>query len=127
MTLAASSLNRVSRKVSAKHCQQTLLAFFLAAFTISCDERHQSQNVESKPKHLQTVTINNIEPRRDVAVDRQVQQPELARAYAAVQPKEVLQFPWSYMYRIGGVGPGNDDELGKVRARPGVGSDAERD
>jgi hypothetical protein len=67
MTLAASSLNRVSRKVSAKHCQQTLLAFFLAAFTISCDERHQSQNVESKPKHLQTVTINNIEPRRDVA------------------------------------------------------------
>ena len=31
-------------------------------------------------------------------------QPELARAYAAVQSKEVLQFPWSYMYRIGGVG-----------------------
>jgi hypothetical protein len=67
MTLAASSLNRVSRKVSAKDCQQTLLAFFLAAFTISCDEHHQSQNVESKPKRLQTVTINNIEPRRDVA------------------------------------------------------------
>jgi hypothetical protein len=43
-------------------------------------------------------------------------QPELARAYAALQPKEALQFPWSYMYRIGGVGlqiarkpePGND-------------------
>ena len=67
MTLAASSLTGVSRKVSAKHCQQTLLAFFLAAFTISCDEKHQSQNVESRPKRFQTVTINNIEPRRDVA------------------------------------------------------------
>ena len=67
MTLAASSLTRVSRKVSAKHCQQTLLAFFLAAFTISCDEKRQSQNVESRPKRFQTVTINNIEPRRDVA------------------------------------------------------------
>jgi hypothetical protein len=44
-----------------------LLAFFLAAFTISCDEKHQSQNVESRPKRFQTVTINNIEPRRDVA------------------------------------------------------------
>ena len=67
MMLAASSLTGVSRKVSAKHCQQTLLAFFLAAFTISCDEKHQSQNVESRPKRFQTVTINNIEPRRDVA------------------------------------------------------------
>ena len=67
MTLAASSLTRISRKFPAKHCQQTLLAFFLAAFTISCDEQHQSQNVETKPNHLQTVTINNIEPRRDVA------------------------------------------------------------
>ena len=67
MMLAASSLTRVSRKVSAKDCQQTLLAFFLAAFTISCDEKHQSQNVESRPKRFQTATINNIEPRRDVA------------------------------------------------------------
>lgn len=67
MTLAASSLTKVSRKVSAKHCQQTLLAFFLAAFTISCDEKHQSQNMESRPKRFQTVTINNVEPRRDVA------------------------------------------------------------
>jgi hypothetical protein len=67
MTLAASSLTRFSRKVSAKYCQQTLLAFFLAAFTISCDEKRQSQNVESRPKCFQTVTINNIEPRRDVA------------------------------------------------------------
>ena len=67
MMLVASSLTRVSRKVSAKHCQQTLLAFFLAAFTISCDEKHQSQNGESRPKRFQTVTINNIEPRRDVA------------------------------------------------------------
>jgi len=67
MTSAASSLTRDSRKVSARHCQQTLLAFFLAAFTISCDEKHPSQNVESRPKRFQTVTINNIEPRRDVA------------------------------------------------------------
>jgi hypothetical protein len=67
MTLAACSLTKVSRKVSARHCQQTLLAFFLAAFTISCDEKRQSQNVESRPKRFQTVTINNIEPRRDVA------------------------------------------------------------
>jgi len=67
MTLAASPLTRVSRKVSAKHCRQTLLACFLAAFTISCDEKHPSQNVESRPKRFQTVTINNIEPRRDVA------------------------------------------------------------
>jgi hypothetical protein len=67
MTLAASSLTRVSRKVSARHWQQTLLAFLLAAFTISCDEKHQSQNVESRPKRFQTATINNIEPRRDVA------------------------------------------------------------
>ena len=67
MTLAASSLTRVSRKVSARHCQQTLLAFFFTAFTISCDEKHPSQNVESRPKRFQTVTINNIEPRRDVA------------------------------------------------------------
>jgi hypothetical protein len=67
LMLAASSLTRFSRKVSAKHCQQTLLAFFLTAFTISCDEKHQSQNVESKPERFQTVTINNIKPRRDVA------------------------------------------------------------
>jgi hypothetical protein len=31
-------------------------------------------------------------------------QPELAHAYAAQQSKEALQFPWSYMYKIGGVG-----------------------
>ena len=67
MTLAASSLTGVSQKVSARHWQQTLLAFLLAAFTISCDEKHQSQNVESRPKRFQTATINNIEPRRDVA------------------------------------------------------------
>ena len=67
MTLVASPLTRVSQKISARHCQQTLLTFFLAAFTISCDEKHQSQNVESRPKRLQTVTINNIMPRRDVA------------------------------------------------------------
>jgi hypothetical protein len=66
MMLTASSLTRVSRKVSARHCQQTLFAFFLAAITISCDEKHQSQNEEPRPKRLQTVTINNIEPRRDV-------------------------------------------------------------
>ena len=67
MMLVASSLTKVSRRVSARHCQQTLLAFFLAVFTISCDEKRQSQNVESRPKRFQTVTINNIEPRRDVA------------------------------------------------------------
>ena len=67
LTLATSPLTRISRKVSARHCRQTLLAFFLAAITISCDGKHQSQNGESKPKRFQTVTINNIEPRRDVA------------------------------------------------------------
>jgi hypothetical protein len=67
MTLAASSLTGVSRKVSATHWQQTLLAFLLAAFTISCDKKHQPQNAESRPKRLQIVTINNVEPRRDVA------------------------------------------------------------
>src|ERR1017187_325812 len=67
MKFAARYLNRVSRKVSAKYCQQTLLAFFLAAFTISCDEKHPSQNVASRPKRFQTITINNIEPRRNVA------------------------------------------------------------
>ncbi len=66
MMLAANCLTKVSRKVPAKHCRQTLFAFFLAAFTISCDEKHPSQNAESRPKRLQTVTINNIEPRRDV-------------------------------------------------------------
>jgi len=67
LTLAAGPLTGISRKVSARHCRQTWLAFFLAAITISCDGKHQSQNGESKPKRLQTVTINNIEPRRDVA------------------------------------------------------------
>ncbi len=66
MALVASSLTRVSRNVSARHCQQTLLAFFLAAFTISCDDTHRSQNPEPETNGLQTVTINNIDPRRDV-------------------------------------------------------------
>jgi hypothetical protein len=66
MMLAASSLNKVLRKVTAKHCRQTLFAFFLAVFTISCEEKRQSQNGESRPKRFQTATINNVEPRRDV-------------------------------------------------------------
>ena len=40
---------------------------FLAGFTISCGDGNPSQNVESRPKRSHTVTINNIEPRRDVA------------------------------------------------------------
>jgi len=67
MTPAASSWKRFSRKFPARHCWETLLALLLAAFTIACDEQHRSQNAETKPNRLQTVTINNLEPRRDVA------------------------------------------------------------
>ncbi|MGA2241740.1 MAG: family 43 glycosylhydrolase [Verrucomicrobiota bacterium] len=66
LSLAAGSLTGVSRKVPAKQHPQALLAIFLAVITISCDEKQTAQNTEARPGRLQTVIINNIEPRRDV-------------------------------------------------------------
>jgi hypothetical protein len=43
-----------------------LFALFLVVFTISCDGGHSSQKPETGRKGLQTVTIDNTVPRRDV-------------------------------------------------------------
>jgi hypothetical protein len=43
-----------------------LFALFLVVFTISCDGGHSSQKPEPKRQGLQTVTIDNTVPRRDV-------------------------------------------------------------
>ncbi len=44
----------------------TAFALLLAAFTISCGKKIESPNKEPGPVRGETVTINNIEPRRDV-------------------------------------------------------------
>jgi hypothetical protein len=56
-------LNGVMRRVLATRCRQALLVLFVAVSTISCDDGHPSQ---AKRKGLQTVTIDNTRPRRDV-------------------------------------------------------------
>jgi hypothetical protein len=43
-----------------------LALVFLAVFTVSCGDRDQSHKAGPGRKGLQTVTINNVEPRRDV-------------------------------------------------------------
>ena len=45
---------------------QAWIALFLAVFTFSCGSRHKPQIAEARRKGSQTVTINNVEPRRDV-------------------------------------------------------------
>ena len=47
-------------------CQPVLLALLLAAVTISCDQAHRTPVGEPGTKGIQAVTINNLEPRRDV-------------------------------------------------------------
>ena len=67
LSLTAGALTWVVRIVSTRRCQRVVLNLvFLTAFTISCGDRHQSQNAGPRRKGLQTVTINNVEPRRDV-------------------------------------------------------------
>jgi hypothetical protein len=44
-----------------------MLTLSLAAFTLSCNQTHRTQGEASATNTLQTVTINNLEPRRDVA------------------------------------------------------------
>ncbi|MGO9587395.1 MAG: family 43 glycosylhydrolase [Limisphaerales bacterium] len=63
----ADSFKRLARRVWTTSHHQVLIALFLAGFTISCGDGNPSQNVESRPRRSHTVTINNIEPRRDVA------------------------------------------------------------
>ena len=50
----------------ARRCLGTLLAVSLVAFTVSCDKQRRSQDEESGTNTFRTVTINNVEPRRDV-------------------------------------------------------------
>jgi hypothetical protein len=45
--------------------RQILLILVFTALTISCDRKRQSQDSGYQPKHLQTVTISNLKPRRD--------------------------------------------------------------
>jgi hypothetical protein len=54
------------RPFAARCCRQVLFSLFLATFTISCGKKSPPQNAEPRPKRLQTVTINNLKPRRDV-------------------------------------------------------------
>lgn len=56
----------MARRVWTTSHHQVQFALFLAGFTISCGDGNPSQNVKSRPKRSHTVTINNIEPRRDV-------------------------------------------------------------
>ena len=51
------------RRIPAACCRTALLILLVAVFTISCGNEHVSQ----KRKGLQTVTIDNTAPRRDVA------------------------------------------------------------
>jgi len=57
----------MARRIWTTCHHQVLIALFLAGFTISCGDGSPSQNVKSRPKRSHTVTINNIEPRCDVA------------------------------------------------------------
>ena len=41
-------------------------AFLIAAFTTSCAQMSQAEGAESKSKGFRTVTISNVEPRRDI-------------------------------------------------------------
>jgi len=58
---------RVKEKLFFVVCLQASIALFLAVFTISCGNGHTSQKTTAKQKGSKTVTISNIEPRRDVA------------------------------------------------------------
>jgi hypothetical protein len=54
------------QKVSFTCCKSTILALWLAVFTVSCDEMHPAQVGGTETNGLRTVTISNVEPRRDV-------------------------------------------------------------
>ena len=67
MLLTTSRLTMIGWWVVVKRWRRYLAAIFLAVFTISCDDTHRSQNPEPETNGLPTATINNVEPRRDVA------------------------------------------------------------
>ncbi len=65
--LATGFLLRVARKVPVNFCRQVLPVCWLTIFTVSCDNQKQPQNKEPGRKELETVIIDNVKPRRDVA------------------------------------------------------------
>jgi hypothetical protein len=60
-------LPSVSRALTAGRCRPTWLAVFLAVGTLACNDRHRPPDGGTPTRRLQTVTINNSMPRRDVS------------------------------------------------------------